>query len=144
LCALLWWRHSQAISIHNCLLHVFVFLMMPFNLIEYHVPRRRCQWMWDVHSSSHCLQTWPTSCQMSIDIFQAVCVACRTTAASPQNLSIHECHIHMLHKTPWHLMSSISLYPVRIVSSLRDHHVLFMEYATLEVSFFSSLLLPAL
>jgi hypothetical protein len=73
---------------------------------------------------------------MSIDIFQVVCVACCTTVASPQNLYIHECHIHMLHKTPWHLTSSISLYQVQIMSSLHDHHVLFMEYITLKVSFF--------
>jgi hypothetical protein len=43
LCALLWWQHSQAISIHNCLLSVFIFPMKPFTLIEYHVPRSRCQ-----------------------------------------------------------------------------------------------------
>jgi hypothetical protein len=44
LCALLWWQHSHTIYVHNCLLHVFIFLMKPFTLIEYHVPRSRCQW----------------------------------------------------------------------------------------------------
>jgi hypothetical protein len=138
------WRHSQAISIHNCLLHVFVFPMKPFTLIEYHVPRSRCQWTWDIHSSSHRLQTWPTSCQNVHWHFPGGVCRLSHYCSIPTNFIHSRMSYTYATQTPWHSTLLISSYQVQIVSSLCDHHVLFMEYATLEVSFFSSLLLPAL